>query len=84
MFPLLAGLAVSLVAALFLSRLLGAILYEIQGNDPVTYAGAAAVLLAVGAAASARPAWKAAAGDPLPRCVGIAATALPPSGSGKA
>jgi ABC-type lipoprotein release transport system permease subunit len=31
----------------------------------LTYLGAAGVLLAIGVAASARPAWRAAAGDPL-------------------
>jgi predicted permease len=65
MLPLAAGLAVSLAAALLLSRLLASLLYEIGSNDPVTYAVAVAVLLATGAVASARPAWRAAAGDPL-------------------
>ena len=49
MVPLIAGLAVSGVAAVFLSRLLGAILYEIKGTDPATYVAAAAILLAIGA-----------------------------------
>jgi ABC-type antimicrobial peptide transport system permease subunit len=65
MIPLGAGLAISLLAALLLSRLLGSLLYEIAGNDPVTYVSAGALLLAIGAVASARPAWKAATGDPL-------------------
>jgi putative ABC transport system permease protein len=65
MLPLAAGLAVSLVAALLLGRLLASLLYEIGSNDPVSYAIAGALLLAIGAAASARPAWKAATGDPL-------------------
>jgi putative ABC transport system permease protein len=65
MVPLITGLAISGLAALFLSRLLGSILYEIKGTDPVTYIGAGAVLLAIGALASARPAWRAAAGDPV-------------------
>jgi ABC-type lipoprotein release transport system permease subunit len=50
---------------LLLSRLLGSLLYEIAGNDLVTYVSAGALLLAIGAVASARPAWKAATGDPL-------------------
>jgi ABC-type antimicrobial peptide transport system permease subunit len=62
---LASGLAVSVVAALLLARLLASLLYEIGGNDPVTYFGAGALLLAIGAAASARPAWKAATADPL-------------------
>lgn len=63
--PLSAGLAVSLVAALVLARLLTSILYETSGADPIAYLAAAALLLAIGAVASARPAWKAAAADPL-------------------
>lgn len=65
MLPLAAGLAVSLAAALSLSRLLTSLLYEISGNDPLTYLGAGVLLLAIGAAASARPAWKASIGDPI-------------------
>jgi putative ABC transport system permease protein len=65
MVPLAVGLAVSVAAALLLSRLLASVLYEISGSDPVTYLIAAALLLAIGAAASARPAWKASAGDPI-------------------
>jgi ABC-type antimicrobial peptide transport system permease subunit len=65
MIPLSVGLAISLLAALLLSRLLTSILYEIRSNDPLTYLLAGALVLAIGAAASARPAWRAAAGDPL-------------------
>jgi putative ABC transport system permease protein len=63
--PLCVGLAVSLIAALVLARLLASILFEISGADPIAYLAAAALLLAIGALASARPAWKAAAADPL-------------------
>ena len=65
MTPLLAGLAVSFAAALMVSRILASILYEISGTDPVAYVSAAALLLAIGAMASARPAWKAATVDPM-------------------
>jgi putative ABC transport system permease protein len=65
MIPLAAGLAVSLVAALLLSRLLSSLLYEIGSTDPLTYVIAGALLLSIGAVASARPAWKAATADPL-------------------
>src|SRR5438552_4383299 len=65
MTPLLAGLAVSFAAALMVNRLLASILYEISGTDPVAYVSAAALLLAIGALASARPAWKAATVDPM-------------------
>jgi putative ABC transport system permease protein len=65
MLPLCAGLFVSLVAALLLTRMLASLLYEISGADPVTYLGATALLLMIGVAASVRPAWRAAATDPL-------------------
>ncbi len=64
MIPLAASLAISFVATLLLSTL-ATLLYEIRSNDPVTYLGAGALLLAIGAVASARPAWKAATRDPL-------------------
>ena len=63
--PLAAGLAVSVAAALLLSRLLGSLLYEISGTDPVTYFGAGMLLLGIGAAASILPAWRASTRDPL-------------------
>jgi len=65
MVPLCAGLAVSVVASLLLSRLMASVLYEIRGTDPVTYVSAGVLLLVIGAAASARPAWRAAVGDPV-------------------
>ena len=63
--PLAIGLAVSVVAALFLSRWMASLLYEIGAADPATYLAVAAVLLGTGAAASLGPAWRAAAGDPM-------------------
>ena len=65
MLPLAVGLGVSLIAALLLARLLTGLLYETGAGDPVAYLGAGAVLLLVGAAASARPALTAAAADPV-------------------
>jgi ABC-type lipoprotein release transport system permease subunit len=41
------------------------LLYETSPADPLAYTVAAAVLLAIGVLASAAPAWKASAGDPL-------------------
>ncbi|MBZ5579761.1 MAG: ABC transporter permease [Acidobacteriia bacterium] len=64
MLPLAAGLIVSAVGALLVSRLLASILYEVKATDPLTYIGAAVVLLGMGVIASARPAWKVASGDP--------------------
>jgi putative ABC transport system permease protein len=65
MLPLVTGLAISLITALLLTRVLASVLYEISGADPITYLGASALLLAIGVAASIRPAWRAAVADPL-------------------
>ena len=65
MIPLVLGLGFSTVPALLLSRFLGSLLYEIKSSDPLTYVSAGALLLLIGAVASARPAWCAATGDPL-------------------
>ena len=65
MIPLVFGLGLSIAAALLLSRLLTSLLYEVSGSDPLTYLSAGALLLGIGAAASARPAWRAATRDPL-------------------
>jgi putative ABC transport system permease protein len=65
MIPLVFGLAVSIVAALLLSPLLTNLLYGVSSNDPFTYFSASALMLVIGAAASARPAWRAATRDPL-------------------
>ena len=59
------GLGLSTVAALVLSRLLTNLLYEVSSSDPLTYFSAGALLIGIGAAASARPAWRAATRDPL-------------------
>ena len=65
MIPLCIGLAVSVVAALLLSSLMASVLYETRGSDPISYVSAGVLLLVIGAAASARPAWRAAVGDPM-------------------
>lgn len=65
MVPVAAGLVISAAGSLALSRLFKSLLYETSPADPLAYTVAAAVLLAIGALASAAPAWKASAGDPL-------------------
>ena len=65
MIPVAVGLAVSVLAALPLSRLLANLLYGISSSDPLTYFGAGGLLLVMGAAASVYPAWRAATRDPL-------------------
>ena len=65
MLPLACGLAASLIAARFLSRLLASLLFETSQADPAAYGFAVLVLLGTGLLASVRPAWKAATRDPL-------------------
>src|SRR5712692_551638 len=65
MVPLMVGLGLSVVATLLLSRLLTNLLYGVSSSDPLTYLSAGALLLLIGVAASARPAWRAATRDPL-------------------
>ena len=65
MIPLVFGLGLSVVATLLLSRLLRNLLYGVSSSDPLTYLSAGALLLLIGVAASARPAWRAATRDPL-------------------
>jgi len=63
MMPLVTGLAISLIAALLLTRVLASLLYEISGADPITYVCASALLLGIWLAASIWPAWRAATAD---------------------
>lgn len=65
MIPVVVGVGLSVVAALLLSRLLTNLLCGVSGTDSLTYWGAGALLLLIGAAASAGPAWRAATRDPL-------------------
>jgi putative ABC transport system permease protein len=65
MIPLLSGIGLSVVTALLLSRLLTDLLYGISGSDPFSYFSAGFLLVTIGTAASAYPAWRAATGDPL-------------------
>jgi putative ABC transport system permease protein len=60
-----AGIAFGLAGALALSRLLRPALHGVPPNDPLSLAGAAAVLLAVALAAALLPARRATRGDPL-------------------
>jgi putative ABC transport system permease protein len=57
--PVLAGLAVGLLAAVALSRLLTTLLVDVPPTDPATYAVVAAVLLAAATLACVIPARKA-------------------------
>jgi hypothetical protein len=59
-----AGLALGLTGSLWAVRFVEALLYEMEARDPMTFAGAAAALVAVGALAAWIPARRAARLDP--------------------
>lgn len=59
------GVAIGIVAAWELSRLLSKMLFGVTVHDPLTFAVSAVVLLVVALAACAAPAWRAARVDPL-------------------
>jgi predicted permease len=61
-----AGMAIGLVTALWLTRLVASMLYGVSAHDPATYAGALLLLGVAALAASAVPARRAVACDPLP------------------
>jgi ABC-type antimicrobial peptide transport system permease subunit len=62
---MLAGLAIGSAGAWYLGASLKAFLFEVHPNDPGIFAGALTVLAAAGLLASALPAHRAAAVDPL-------------------
>jgi putative ABC transport system permease protein len=59
------GVVIGTAAALALSRLLGALLYEVSPTDPITYVAVAILLTLVAALAAWMPAWRATRIDPL-------------------
>src|SRR6188474_960842 len=61
----LIGLVAGLAAALMLTRLMKALLFEVSPNDPATLAGVAALITVVAAAASLVPAVRATRVDPI-------------------
>ena len=61
---LAAGLALGLAGSLWAARLVEALLFHLEPRDPGTFAGAAAVLVAVGVLAAWLPARRAARLDP--------------------
>jgi putative ABC transport system permease protein len=59
-----AGLALGLLAALWLARFVGPLLFQLEARDPATFTAAAAVLVLVGFVAAWLPARRAASLDP--------------------
>jgi len=60
-----AGLALGLVAALFLTTLIRALLFNVSPTDPMTLALVGGVMAVVAAAACVVPAWRATRVDPI-------------------
>jgi predicted permease len=60
-----AGLALGLAGSLWAARFLEALLFQLEPRDPVTFGGAAAMLVAVGVVAAWLPAHRAARLDPV-------------------
>jgi predicted permease len=59
------GVAMGVVLALALGKLIASLLYATSARDPLVIAIAATILVAVGIAASLLPAWRAARTDPM-------------------
>jgi putative ABC transport system permease protein len=60
-----AGIAVGLIGAVMLARVLSAQLYGVAPTDPIVITTVVAVLVVCGALASLVPAWRAARLDPV-------------------
>ena len=60
-----AGIALGILAALVLSRLLGSALFGVSATDAVSFARALALVLSVVATATVVPAWRASRTNPL-------------------
>ena len=58
------GVVLGVVAAMGLTRFAQSMLYEVRADDPLTFAGVALILVAVGIAAAIAPARRAAGVDP--------------------
>jgi predicted permease len=59
------GLALGILAAVVLARLMSGLLFRVEATDPLTFAGMAGVLVFIAAAACLAPARRASAVDPM-------------------
>jgi ABC-type antimicrobial peptide transport system permease subunit len=60
-----AGVAIGLVGALWATRLVEQLLYDVEPHDPITFATTAALFMALAAAACLLPARRATRVDPV-------------------
>jgi putative ABC transport system permease protein len=61
----LAGIAIGVVGALALTRLMKDLLFHVNATDPATFCGVAILFVLVASAASLIPAWRATRVDPM-------------------
>jgi predicted permease len=65
MYYVATGLAIGIAGALLLGRLMSALLFAVEPNDPITFIAVSAVLMAVAAAACLVPALRVTSIDPM-------------------
>jgi ABC-type antimicrobial peptide transport system permease subunit len=63
--PILLGVALGLAAAFALSRVVTSLIYGVRATDPLTFAGVALLLVAVGLLATILPAYRATRVEPV-------------------
>ena len=63
--PVILGLGVGLPATIAMPRLISGMLFGVRANDPLTIAGATAVLVSAAALAGLVPAWHASRVEPM-------------------
>jgi putative ABC transport system permease protein len=61
----LIGIAIGVIAALFLTRLMATLLFDVSTTDPATYTLVSVVIAAAALSAAWIPAWRAASIDPV-------------------
>jgi ABC-type antimicrobial peptide transport system permease subunit len=59
------GIVIGVGLSFAATKLVASFIYDVRRNDPATLSGSALVLFAIGAAAAAWPAWRAASIDPV-------------------